>query len=188
MAYVAGQETSVKPKKAGWFAGAFTLGLFVTIALIGLICTWMGRMLGDVGIWWQVLVGGVLIWVALGMLGVEACSLSGSLLYKLNIRGVYGAFVLGLAYGGSVRVVHIRVYRADPCNRYCSAGGHDRYVPDSAVCFGTLSSHHDSGLFELHGCGNSRKSVHGREPVSGFEKEPVPLSRSWAHILFSTRS
>ena len=100
VAYVAGQEISVKPKKAGWFAGAFTLGLFVTIALIGLICTWMGRMLGDVGIWWQVLVGGVLIWVALGMLGVKACSLSGSLLYKLNIRGVYGAFALGLAYGG----------------------------------------------------------------------------------------
>jgi len=56
-------------------------------------------MLGDVGIWWQVLVGGVLIWAALGMLGVEACSMSGSLLYRLSIKGVSGAFVLGLAYG-----------------------------------------------------------------------------------------
>ena len=99
VAYVAGQETAVNPKKAGWFAGAFTLGLFITIALIGLICTWLGRMLGDVGIWWQVLVGGVLIWAALGMLGVQACSMSGSLLYRLNIKGVSGAFVLGLAYG-----------------------------------------------------------------------------------------
>lgn len=99
VAYVAGQETAVNPKKAGWFAGAFTLGLFITIALIGLICTWLGRMLGDVGIWWQVLVGGVLIWVALGMLGVQACSMSGSLLYRLSIKGVSGAFVLGLAYG-----------------------------------------------------------------------------------------
>jgi len=99
VAYVAGQETAVNPWKAGWFAGAFTLGLFVTIALIGLICTWLGRMLGDVGIWWQVLVGGVLIWAALGMLGVEACSMSGSLLYRLNIKGIPGAFVLGLAYG-----------------------------------------------------------------------------------------
>lgn len=99
VAYVAGQETAVNPKKAGWFAGAFTLGLFITIALIGLICTWLGRMLGDVGIWWQVLVGGVLIWAALGMLGVQACSMSGSLLYRLSIKGVSGAFVLGLAYG-----------------------------------------------------------------------------------------
>ncbi len=99
VAYVAGQETAVNPKTAGWFAGAFTLGLFITIALVGLICIWLGRMLGDVGIWWQVLVGGMLIWVALGMLGVEACSMSGSLLYRLNIKGVSGAFVLGLAYG-----------------------------------------------------------------------------------------
>ena len=99
VAYVAGQETAVNPKKAGWFAGAFTLGLFITIALIGLICTWLGRMLGDIGTWWQVLVGGVLIWAALGMLGVEACAMSGSLLYRLNIKGVSGSFVLGLAYG-----------------------------------------------------------------------------------------
>ncbi len=59
----------------------------------------LGRMLGDVGSYWQILIGGVLIWVALGMLGVEKCSMSGSLLYRLNLRGVPGAFGLGLAYG-----------------------------------------------------------------------------------------
>jgi cytochrome c-type biogenesis protein len=56
-------------------------------------------MLGDVGIYWQVLIGLVLIWVALGMLGVEKCSMSGSFLYRLNLKGKLGAFVLGLAYG-----------------------------------------------------------------------------------------
>jgi cytochrome c-type biogenesis protein len=71
----------------------------MTIALIGIICALLGRMLGDVGNWWQILIGLVLIWVALGMLGVERCSLSGSLLYKLNLKGLSGAFVLGLAYG-----------------------------------------------------------------------------------------
>ncbi len=40
-----------------------------------------------------------LIWVALGILGVEKCSMSGSLLYKLNLRGMPGAFFLGLLYG-----------------------------------------------------------------------------------------
>ena len=40
-----------------------------------------------------------MIWVALGMLGVEKCSMSGSLLYRLNLKGLSGAFVLGLAYG-----------------------------------------------------------------------------------------
>jgi cytochrome c-type biogenesis protein len=33
------------------------------------------------------------------MLGVQACSISGSLLYRLNLRGIHGAFGLGLAYG-----------------------------------------------------------------------------------------
>jgi cytochrome c-type biogenesis protein len=99
VAYVAGQDKAVNPRQAGWYAGAFTLGLFITIALIGILCALLGRMLGDVGIWWQVLVGGVLIWVAMGMLGVEACSISGSMLYRLNFRGIPGAFGLGLAYG-----------------------------------------------------------------------------------------
>jgi cytochrome c-type biogenesis protein len=52
-----------------------------------------------VGNYWQILVGLILLWVALGMMGVEACSTSGSLLYRLNLRGLRGAFVLGLAYG-----------------------------------------------------------------------------------------
>ncbi|MBI4767974.1 MAG: sulfite exporter TauE/SafE family protein [Deltaproteobacteria bacterium] len=56
-------------------------------------------MLGDVGNYWQILVGLILIWVALGMLGVERCSLSGNLLYRLNLKGIKGALVLGLAYG-----------------------------------------------------------------------------------------
>ena len=99
VAYVGGQETAVHPRRAVWYAGAFTLGLFITIAAVGIVCAMLGRMLGDVGVWWQVLVGAVLIWVALGMLGVQACSMSGALLYRLKLRGIHGAFGLGLAYG-----------------------------------------------------------------------------------------
>ena len=99
VAYVGGQQTILKPKEAGFYSVAFTTGLFITIALIGILCALLGRMLGDVGNYWQVLIGLVLIWVALGMLGVEKCSMSGSLLYRLNLRGPFGAFGLGLAYG-----------------------------------------------------------------------------------------
>jgi cytochrome c-type biogenesis protein len=97
--YVGGQETMVHPRQAGLYAVLFTAGLFLTIAFIGIVCALLGRMLGDVGNYWQIVIGILLIWVALGMLGVEKCSLSGSLLYKLNLRGLSGAFVLGLAYG-----------------------------------------------------------------------------------------
>lgn len=97
--YVGGQEKMINPRQAGVYSILFTSGLFITIALTGMICALLGRMLGDVGNYWQMLVGAVLIWVALGMLGVEKCSISGNLLYKLNLRGMLGAFVLGLLYG-----------------------------------------------------------------------------------------
>ena len=89
----------VHPRQAGLYSVLFTAGFFLTIALIGIICALLGRMLGDVGNYWQILIGIILIWVALGMLGVEKCSMSGSILYKLNLKGIFGAFVLGLAYG-----------------------------------------------------------------------------------------
>ncbi len=99
VAYVAGQEKALQPKQAAQYAILFTAGLFITIAVIGIVCALLGRMLGDVGSYWQIIVGLVLIWVALGMLGVEKCNLSGSRLQKLNVKGLQGAFLLGLAYG-----------------------------------------------------------------------------------------
>jgi cytochrome c-type biogenesis protein len=90
---------AVNPRQAIGYSAVFSIGLFITIALIGVICALLGRMLGDVGNYWQVLVGAVLIWVALGMLGVESCSFSGSFLARFTMRGIFGAFVLGLAYG-----------------------------------------------------------------------------------------
>ncbi len=99
VAYVGGQERAVDPRQAAVYSALFTTGLFITVALIGIVCALLGRMFGDVGNYWHILIGGILIWVALGMLGVEKCSMSGSLLYRLNFRGMFGAFMLGLAYG-----------------------------------------------------------------------------------------
>jgi cytochrome c-type biogenesis protein len=99
VAYVGGQEQTLQPRQAGVYSAAFTVGLFITIAVIGIVCAFLGRMLGDVVNYWQIIVGLILLWVALGMMGVEACSTSGSLLYRLNLRGLWGAFALGLAYG-----------------------------------------------------------------------------------------
>ncbi len=99
VAYVGGQQRVLKPREAGYYAAAFTFGLFITIALVGIICALLGRMLGDVGNYWQILVGILLVWIALGMFGVEKCSIPGSQLHRLNVRGISGAFVLGVAYG-----------------------------------------------------------------------------------------
>lgn len=97
--YIAGQDQSVKPRRAAHYAFAFTFGLFLTIAAVGVICSLLGRMLGDIGPYWTILIGAILIWVALDMLGVAACSMPGTLMDRLKVQGVAGAFILGLAYG-----------------------------------------------------------------------------------------
>ena len=97
--YVGGQQQGLNPREAACYSITFTLGLFITIAVIGIICALLGRMLGDVGNYWQILIGAILLWVALGMFGFERFSMSGSLLYRLKLRGLMGAFILGLAYG-----------------------------------------------------------------------------------------
>lgn len=97
--YVAGQGKLVEGCEAVKYSLAFTAGLFATIAAVGLVCSLLGRMLGDVGPYWTVLVGAVLIWAALDMLGVAQCALSGGLLGRLKVKGLGGALLLGLAYG-----------------------------------------------------------------------------------------
>ncbi len=97
--YVAGQNRTLESRQGAKYAVAFTLGLFLTIALVGVVCVLLGRMLGEIGPYWTILVGAILIWVSLDMLGVSACSMSGGLMSRFKLKGLFGAFVLGLAYG-----------------------------------------------------------------------------------------
>jgi cytochrome c-type biogenesis protein len=99
VAYVGGQKEQPKPLQAMQYSIAFTTGLFISIAAIGIICALLGRMLGDIGNYWQIIVGIVLIWVSLSMFGVKGCSLGGGLLYRLKFKGLLGALGLGVAYG-----------------------------------------------------------------------------------------
>ena len=99
VAYVGGQQKTLEPKQAGGYAALFTMGLFATITLVGVICSLLGSILGDVGNYWQILVGAILIWVSLGILGIEKLSISGNVLTRFKIRGFHGALILGLAYG-----------------------------------------------------------------------------------------
>jgi len=99
VSYVAGQKRVLRAGQAAQYAVCFTGGLFITIACVGIVCALLGRMLGEIGPYWTILVGAVLIWVALDMIGVSACSISGGTLQRFNLSGRSGAFVLGLLYG-----------------------------------------------------------------------------------------
>ncbi|OGQ94495.1 MAG: cytochrome C biosynthesis protein [Deltaproteobacteria bacterium RIFOXYD12_FULL_57_12] len=97
--YVAGQDKAISGREAVGYALLYTAGMFISITLVGLACIGLGRMLGDVGPWWSVAVGILLVWFGLGMLGVATCRMPGGDLLKIKMKGLLGAFILGLAYG-----------------------------------------------------------------------------------------
>jgi cytochrome c-type biogenesis protein len=99
VSYVAAQDQQVEERKAAVYSLVFTIGLFITIAVIGVICTLLGRMLGDVGPYMSIAVGVVLVWVALDFLGLAKCSMPSGMMARIQVRGMAGAFILGLAYG-----------------------------------------------------------------------------------------
>ncbi len=96
--YVGGQKSILAGRQAMPYAVLFTLGLFITIAVVGVICLLLGRMLGDVGPYWTVLLGVILIWVSIDMLGIAKCAMP-NFIGRLQFQGLTGAFILGLAYG-----------------------------------------------------------------------------------------
>ena len=97
--YVGGQNTILNEREAVPYALAFTSGLFITIAIVGFVCILLGRMMGDVGPYWTLILGAILLWVAMDMLGIAKCKMPGNSLAKFQIKGLPGAFLLGLAYG-----------------------------------------------------------------------------------------
>jgi cytochrome c-type biogenesis protein len=99
VSYVAGQEKTPATRDAALCAVIFSSGLFISIATLGIICSLLGSMLGQVSPYWTIPVGGILLWIALDMWGIAPCSLSGSLLGRIKVKGLVGALVLGLAYG-----------------------------------------------------------------------------------------
>ncbi len=97
--YVGGQNSILKEREALPYALLFTSGLFITIALVGIVCVLLGRMMGDVGPYWTLLLGALLLWVAMDMLGIAKCAMPGNALGRFQVKGLSGAFILGLAYG-----------------------------------------------------------------------------------------
>ena len=97
--YVAGQERSLSGAEAGGYAVMFSAGLFLSIAVVGLACSMLGRVLGDVPPLWGLPVGALLVWLGLDLMGVTACRLPGRELGRFSLRGYQGAFVLGGTYG-----------------------------------------------------------------------------------------
>ena len=100
LGYAAAQQDGVSSRRGTIYGVLFSLGLFASLTLIGLLCTLAGRMLGQVPWWAEAAAGFAMLWLAWSLARARTCcALPGSLLLKLDLRGGWGALVLGALYG-----------------------------------------------------------------------------------------
>ena len=93
------QQSQVTTRKAFRISLAFALGILVTIGLIGVITSLLGRMLGDIGHWSNFLVAGIFVLVGLYLMGILKLELPGTANAKARGKGVWAGFLLGLLFG-----------------------------------------------------------------------------------------
>jgi cytochrome c-type biogenesis protein len=77
----------------------FSLGILITIALIGIITASLGRLMGDIGSIGNYLVAGIFFLVGLYLLGIIKFDWSTTSLKRTKTKGLLAALILGLLFG-----------------------------------------------------------------------------------------
>lgn len=93
------KKTVLKTGKAFMSSLLFSLGILVTIALIGLITSALGRLLGDIGTAGNYIVAAIFFLAGLYLLDVLNPEWSGIAMKPLRESGGIMTFVLGLMFG-----------------------------------------------------------------------------------------
>jgi cytochrome c-type biogenesis protein len=86
-------------RRAFLFSSLFALGILGSIGLIGVVTASLGRMLGDVGVWGNLMVAAVFVVVGLYLLDVIRLEWSLFRLRPLDTKPWIGALALGLLFG-----------------------------------------------------------------------------------------
>jgi len=89
----------ITAKRALIISTLFSLGLLVTIALIGIITALAGRIMGDLGRYTNYFLAGIFFLVGLYMLGVLPTPWLAPTKAGAVGKGIIAAFVLGLVFG-----------------------------------------------------------------------------------------
>ena len=94
------EQGRVSTKRAFYIASLFSVGILVTIAVIGVITSLMGRMMGDIGVLGNYFVAIIFFIVGLHLLGLISFPfLNGANQPAIKKRGLLAAFILGLVFG-----------------------------------------------------------------------------------------
>ena len=93
------EQGRISTKRAFLIASLFSLGILVTIGVVGAATAAAGRMMGDVGRYGNYFVALIFFVVGLHLLGVIPMPGAGPGQVKMRRRGMVAAFILGLVFG-----------------------------------------------------------------------------------------
>jgi cytochrome c-type biogenesis protein len=93
------EQGRISTRRAFQISLLFSLGILITIGLIGAATAAAGRMLGDIGAGGNYLVAVIFLLVGLHLLGAIPLPFTGPGQVKLKRRGRLAAFLIGLLFG-----------------------------------------------------------------------------------------
>jgi len=95
-----GEQGRMATRKAFWLSTSFSVGILITIGVIGLITGLLGRMLGDVGVYGNYFVALIFFVIGLHLLEIiEIPFIGKSNQPVFRKKGILAAFILGLIFG-----------------------------------------------------------------------------------------
>ena len=99
ISFVAGKKGPITVKKSFLFSLQFILGLSITFTALGLISALLGRMFGDVGVFWRYVVVAVCLIMGVHLLGFFKINFPLPRALNAEKAENLGAFLLGLLFG-----------------------------------------------------------------------------------------
>lgn len=93
------EQGRISIKRAFNIALLFSVGILITIAIIGIITALAGRMMGDIGKYGNYFVALIFFVVGLHLLEVIPMPWSGPGQVNMKRKGLFAAFLLGLIFG-----------------------------------------------------------------------------------------
>lgn len=93
------EQGSIATRRAFMISLLFSIGILITISLIGIATAMLGRVMGDVGMWGHYAVAVIFFVVGLHLLDVIPLNFIGPGRVSMKRKGYLAAFILGLVFG-----------------------------------------------------------------------------------------
>lgn len=158
--YISNREITSAGRAAA-VSTVFSFGIFITIALVGIVTGFMGRLLGDVGPIGNVIIAVIMIVIGLYLMGIVPLPFleKGLAVHTVQGKSFITAFVLGLIFGAAL----------GPCT-FAYMG------PVLVIAFGTMSSKplFSSGLILSFAIGHSLVII-----IAGIFSKTVQRLLDW---------